>query len=151
MRFALWRKGKEKAQAEKPVAKPAPVPAPAKVVAPSPSGDIELRVLGEALSRRRRWIIVPTLIALVLSVAIVNLITPRYKSEARILIDGRENVFLGGAVMGMSRRDIRRRFDEIVEFAGIAPFLDTPLKPRDRSFMRTLELCMIENWVRNHT
>lgn len=30
-------------------------------------------------------------------------------------------------------------------------FLDTPLKPRDRSFMRTLELCMIENWVRNHT
>jgi uncharacterized protein involved in exopolysaccharide biosynthesis/Mrp family chromosome partitioning ATPase len=53
-----------------------------------------LRALGQALSRKRGWIIVPTLIALVLSVAIVNFITPRFKSEARILIDGRENVFL---------------------------------------------------------
>jgi ABC-2 type transport system ATP-binding protein/lipopolysaccharide transport system ATP-binding protein len=43
-------------------------------------------------------------------------------------LTGSENVFLGGAVMGMTRRDIRQRFDEIVEFAGIAPFLDTPLK-----------------------
>ena len=44
--------------------------------------------------RKRGWIIVPTLLALVLSLAAVNLVTPRYKSEARILIDGRENVFL---------------------------------------------------------
>src|ERR1700752_1662164 len=94
MRFALWRKGKEKARAEKPVAKPAPVPAPAKVGAPPLSGDIDLRALGQALSRKRGWIIVPTVIALMLSVAIVNLITPRFKSEARILVDGRENVFL---------------------------------------------------------
>lgn len=43
-------------------------------------------------------------------------------------LTGRENVFLGGAVMGMTRRDIRERFDEIVEFAGVAPFLETPLK-----------------------
>jgi ABC-2 type transport system ATP-binding protein/lipopolysaccharide transport system ATP-binding protein len=43
-------------------------------------------------------------------------------------LTGRENVFLGGAVMGMTRRDIRARFDEIVEFAGVAPFLETPLK-----------------------
>jgi succinoglycan biosynthesis transport protein ExoP len=94
MRFALWRKGKEKAQAEKPVAKPAPVPAPVRAAVPSPSGDIELRALGQALSRKRGWIIVPTVIALIASVAIVNFITPRFKSEARILIDGRENVFL---------------------------------------------------------
>jgi succinoglycan biosynthesis transport protein ExoP len=40
------------------------------------------------------WIIVPTVLAAVLSITAVNLITPRYKSEARILIDGRENVFL---------------------------------------------------------
>jgi len=44
--------------------------------------------------RNRRWIIVPTLLAAVLSIAAVNLVTPRYKSEARILIDGRENIFL---------------------------------------------------------
>jgi uncharacterized protein involved in exopolysaccharide biosynthesis/Mrp family chromosome partitioning ATPase len=92
MRFALWRKAGEKAQAETPVAKPAP--APVKAVAVSQSGDIDLRSLGDALSRKRSWIIVPTVLALVVSVAIVNMITPRYKSEARILIDGRENVFL---------------------------------------------------------
>jgi succinoglycan biosynthesis transport protein ExoP len=39
-------------------------------------------------------VIVPTVLAAVLSIAAVNLITPRYKSEARILIDGRENIFL---------------------------------------------------------
>ena len=92
MRFALWRKAGEKAQAEQPVAKPAPTPA--KPIAVSGSGDIDVRALGDALRRKRRWIIIPTLLALVLSVAIVNAITPRYKSEARILIDGRENVFL---------------------------------------------------------
>jgi ABC-type polysaccharide/polyol phosphate transport system ATPase subunit len=43
-------------------------------------------------------------------------------------LTGRENVFFNGAVLGMSRRDIERRFDEIVEFAGIERFLDTPLK-----------------------
>jgi tyrosine-protein kinase Etk/Wzc len=92
MRFALWRKAGEKAQVEKPVAKPAP--APAKVATVSQSGDIDLRSLGDALARKRGWIIIPTVLALVLTVAIVNVITPRYKSEARILIDGRDNVFL---------------------------------------------------------
>jgi ABC-2 type transport system ATP-binding protein/lipopolysaccharide transport system ATP-binding protein len=43
-------------------------------------------------------------------------------------LTGRENVFLSGAVMGMSRRDVRRHFDEIVAFAGVEPFLETPLK-----------------------
>jgi ABC-type polysaccharide/polyol phosphate transport system ATPase subunit len=43
-------------------------------------------------------------------------------------LTGRENVFLNGVVLGMSRREIARRFDEIVEFAGVAPFLETPLK-----------------------
>jgi ABC-type polysaccharide/polyol phosphate transport system ATPase subunit len=43
-------------------------------------------------------------------------------------LTGRENVFLNGVVLGMSRREVRRRFDDIVEFAGVAPFLDTPLK-----------------------
>jgi len=91
MRVALWRKAKEKVQAAMAVAIPAPGPEPVK--APG-NGDIDLRALGDALKRNRRWIIVPTVAALVLSVLTVNLITARYKSEARILIDGRENVFL---------------------------------------------------------
>jgi len=43
-------------------------------------------------------------------------------------LTGRENVFLSGAVLGMRRMEITRRFDEIVEFAGISTFLDTPVK-----------------------
>ena len=92
MRVALWRKAREKAQAVMAVAIPAP--GPAKQARASENGDIDLRALGDAIKRNRRWIIVPTLAALVLSLVTVNLITARYKSEARILIDGRENVFL---------------------------------------------------------
>jgi lipopolysaccharide transport system ATP-binding protein len=43
-------------------------------------------------------------------------------------LTGRENVFLQGAIMGMKRHEIERRFDEIVEFAGIADFIDTQVK-----------------------
>jgi lipopolysaccharide transport system ATP-binding protein len=43
-------------------------------------------------------------------------------------LTGRENVYLNGAVLGMKRREIARRFDEIVEFSGIDQFLDTPVK-----------------------
>jgi homopolymeric O-antigen transport system ATP-binding protein len=43
-------------------------------------------------------------------------------------LTGRENIFLNGAVMGMKRSEIALRFDEIVEFAGIGKFLDTPVK-----------------------
>ena len=43
-------------------------------------------------------------------------------------LTGRENVFLQGAIMGMPRGDIIRRFDEIVEFSGVSDFLDTPVK-----------------------
>ena len=43
-------------------------------------------------------------------------------------LTGRENVFLQGSIMGMSQELIRRKFDEIVEFSGIADFLDTPVK-----------------------
>jgi homopolymeric O-antigen transport system ATP-binding protein len=43
-------------------------------------------------------------------------------------LTGRENVFLNGAILNMTRADIARRFDEIVEFADIGPFLDTPVK-----------------------
>lgn len=43
-------------------------------------------------------------------------------------LTGRENIFLNGAILGMRRVDISRKFDEIVEFAEIGQFLDTPVK-----------------------
>jgi lipopolysaccharide transport system ATP-binding protein len=43
-------------------------------------------------------------------------------------LSGRENIYLNGAILGMSRQEIRGKFDEIVEFAEIARFLDTPVK-----------------------
>jgi ABC-type polysaccharide/polyol phosphate transport system ATPase subunit len=43
-------------------------------------------------------------------------------------LSGRENVFLNGAILGLSKRQLEARFDEIVEFAGISQFIDTPVK-----------------------
>jgi lipopolysaccharide transport system ATP-binding protein len=43
-------------------------------------------------------------------------------------LTGRENIFLNGAILGMGRREITAKFDQIVEFAGIGKFLDTPVK-----------------------
>jgi lipopolysaccharide transport system ATP-binding protein len=43
-------------------------------------------------------------------------------------LTGRENIFLNGAILGMRRAEIRRRFDEIVAFAEVERFLDTPIK-----------------------
>jgi lipopolysaccharide transport system ATP-binding protein len=43
-------------------------------------------------------------------------------------LTGRENIFLYGTIMGLSRKDVRRRFDEIVEFAELGRFVDTPVK-----------------------
>jgi uncharacterized protein involved in exopolysaccharide biosynthesis len=102
MRLAFWRTGKYRAVVQRVISKPAPVasrpvasePVVAKPVATPESGDLDLHALGQALMRRRSWIIVPTVLAAVLSIAAVNMVSPRYKSEVRILIDGRENVFL---------------------------------------------------------
>src|SRR4051794_21684469 len=105
MRLAFWRRDKAKAPVQRVVQAPqastvAPAavnpakqkPAPSKVAAET--GDLDLRLIWQALKRKRAWIIIPTVVAAVLSISIVNVITPRYKSEARILIDGRENTFL---------------------------------------------------------
>lgn len=43
-------------------------------------------------------------------------------------LSGRENIFLNGTILGMPRAEIQRRFDQIVDFAGIGAFLDTPVK-----------------------
>ena len=105
MRFAFWRRGEEKAAVQRALPKPAPVAAeaiarpaspiaPDKPARPAEATDLDLHVLGRALARRRSWIIVPTVLVFAVSLAAVNVVTPRYKSEARILIDNRENAFL---------------------------------------------------------
>jgi lipopolysaccharide transport system ATP-binding protein len=43
-------------------------------------------------------------------------------------LTGRENIFLNGAILGMTRREIAHKFDEIVDFSGVERFLDTPVK-----------------------
>ena len=109
MRLAFWRAGKVKDVVQRAVGTQRPRPAAhslppqaavaaarrARPVAAPESGDLDLHALGQALiaqaqpgSSSRR------VLAAVLSIAAVNMVTPRYKSEARILIDGRENVFL---------------------------------------------------------
>jgi len=43
-------------------------------------------------------------------------------------LTGRDNIFLNGAILGMKRSEIKRKFDEIVEFSGLGDFIDTPVK-----------------------
>jgi lipopolysaccharide transport system ATP-binding protein len=43
-------------------------------------------------------------------------------------LSGRENVYLNGTILGMTKREIDRKFDEIVDFSGVEKFLDTPIK-----------------------
>ncbi|MFA5359787.1 MAG: ABC transporter ATP-binding protein [Patescibacteria group bacterium] len=43
-------------------------------------------------------------------------------------LSGRENIMLNGAILGMTKKEIAKKFDKIVEFAGIEKFLDTPVK-----------------------
>jgi len=101
MRLAFWRARNVVDAMERAVARSAPAiskPAAPMYVAARPaaapeSGGLVLNSLGHALARKRSWIIVPSVLAAVLSIAAVNMIAPRYKSEARILVDGRENVF----------------------------------------------------------
>ena len=43
-------------------------------------------------------------------------------------LTGRENIYLNGAILGMTKKEISRKFGQIVEFSGVKPFLDTPVK-----------------------
>lgn len=43
-------------------------------------------------------------------------------------LTGRENIYINGAILGMSRKEVNQKYDEIVEFAGVENFLDTPVK-----------------------
>ena len=97
MRLAFWRSGEAEAESA-PAADTEAAPLADQPLADQPmavpSGDLDFIAIGQAIGRKRKWIILPTLIAAALSITAVNMITPRYKSEVRILIDGRENVFL---------------------------------------------------------
>ena len=103
MRLEFWRAGNDAAVLQRAVATPAPSVSSRAASAP---GDLDLRRSACAVPQDG-WIIVPTLLAAVLSFAAVNLVTPRYKSEARILVDGRENVFL----RPNGERDEERKLD----------------------------------------
>jgi exopolysaccharide transport family protein len=59
----------------------------------SRDGELDLGAVGRALVRKKWWVLGPALAVAALTFVGVNLITPKYKSEARILIEGRENVF----------------------------------------------------------
>jgi len=75
---------------------------------------------------------------------ILSRITPPTKGEAKLLgrvasllevgtgfnqeLTGRENIFLNGAILGMTQKEIKAKFDEIVDFSGVEKFLDTPVK-----------------------
>src|SRR6187399_461806 len=43
-------------------------------------------------------------------------------------LSGRENIFLNGAILGMTKKEIKNKFDEIVDFAGVERYIDTPVK-----------------------
>ena len=43
-------------------------------------------------------------------------------------LTGRENIFINGAILGMTRKEVDRKFDEIVDFAGVEDFIETPIK-----------------------
>jgi succinoglycan biosynthesis transport protein ExoP len=67
--------------------------------------ELDLGSVGRALWAKKLWVIGPTLVVAALAFAAVNLVTARYKSEARILIEGRENVFLRPEAEKLGDRD----------------------------------------------
>jgi ABC-type polysaccharide/polyol phosphate transport system ATPase subunit len=61
-------------------------------------------------------------------------------------LTGRENIFLNGAIMGMPRAEIRRKFDEIVAFAEVEKFIDTPVKRYSSGMYMRLALLSMKCW-----
>jgi len=85
------KKAKPEAEAQ-PVPPPAPPAPPPAVFAPT--GEPDMRSLGRILWQKRMRILTVTVCAAGAAFVIVNMITPRYRSETRVLLDSRENVFL---------------------------------------------------------
>lgn len=59
---------------------------------------------------------------------------------------GRENVFLNGAILGMTRKEISRKFDEIVDFSGVERYIDTPVKDIRPGCMYALLSQLLHIW-----
>src|SRR5688572_18888557 len=68
-------------------------------------GELDLGAVGRALVRKKWWVLGPAIAVAALTFVGVNLITPKYKSEARILIEGRENVFFRPEAEKTAERD----------------------------------------------
>src|SRR4051794_1558350 len=64
------------------------------VVNDARDGELDLGAVGRALTRKKWWVLGPALAVAALTFVSVNLISPKYKSEARVLIEGRESIFL---------------------------------------------------------
>jgi uncharacterized protein involved in exopolysaccharide biosynthesis len=67
--------------------------APELIVRTNSASDIDLRAIGAALRRRRRAIVVPTLLAFILVAVFVNVVTPRYTAETEVLLENQETFF----------------------------------------------------------
>src|SRR5215213_4034436 len=72
---------------------------------PVRDGELDLGAVGRALVRKKWWVLGPALAVAALTFVGVNLITPKYKSEARLIIEGRENVFLRPEAEKAAERD----------------------------------------------
>src|SRR5262247_1183200 len=70
-----------------------------------PTDELDLGAVGRALMRKKLWVIMPTLVVAALAFVTVNLVSPRYRSEARLLIEGRENVFLRPEAEKLAERE----------------------------------------------
>src|SRR5258708_36358344 len=57
-------------------------------------------------------------------------------------LTGRDNIYLNGAMLGMNRAEIRKKFDEIVDFAEVEKFLDTPVKRYSSGMHVTLDFAL---------
>ena len=66
-------------------------------------GELDLRALGRAILSRKWTILIPTFLAAALAIAAVQLATPKYRAESRVLFDGRENSFQRLAVTSVLR------------------------------------------------
>ncbi|MCL1889187.1 MAG: ABC transporter ATP-binding protein [Desulfovibrionaceae bacterium] len=60
-------------------------------------------------------------------------------------LTGRENIYLNGTILGMSRTEINGKFDEIVDFSGVAPFIDTPIKRYSSGMVTRLAFAVAAN------
>ena len=59
---------------------------------------------------------------------------------------GRENIFMNGAMIGMTKNEIRKKFDDIVDFAGVERYIDTPVKRYSSGMIVRLGFAVASSW-----